>query len=93
MLRPLDDRILVKRVEKNNKSEGGILLPDTVQEKPMEGTVLAVGPGKWEDGQRKPLHVKKGDRVVFGPWAGDEISVNKEDLLVIREEDIIGVLK
>ena len=92
--RPLHDRVLVKRVEQEEKTAGGIILPDTAQEKPMEGMVLAVGTGTHkEDGNVAPLDVKKGDRVLFGKWSGTEVKVDGEDLLIMKESDIMGVIE
>ena len=91
--RPLHDRVLVKRVEQEQKSAGGIIIPDTVQEKPMEGKVIAVGSGiKAEDGKVTPLDVKAGDRVLFGKWSGTEIKIDGDDLLIIKESDILGII-
>ncbi|MDJ0683455.1 MAG: co-chaperone GroES [Alphaproteobacteria bacterium] len=91
--RPLHDRILVKRVEAEEKSAGGIILPDTAQEKPMEGKVLAVGTGhKDEDGKVRPLDVKKGDLVLFGKWSGTEVKIDGDDLLIMKESDVMGVI-
>ena len=91
--RPLHDRVLLRRVEQEGKTAGGIIIPDTAQEKPMEGEVVAVGSGHINDnGEVRPLDVKAGDRVIFSKWAGTEVSVNGEDLIVMKESDIIGVL-
>ncbi|MDA0997894.1 MAG: co-chaperone GroES [Proteobacteria bacterium] len=91
--RPLHDRVLVKRVEQEQKSAGGIIIPDTVQEKPMEGKVIAVGSGiKAEDGKVTPLDVKAGDRVLFGKWSGTEIKIDGDDLLIMKESDILGII-
>jgi chaperonin GroES len=91
--RPLQDRVLVRRVEQEAKTSGGIIIPDTAQEKPMEGEVVAVGPGaRGEDGALHPLDVKPGDRVLFGKWSGSEIKLDGEDLMVMKESDIMGVL-
>ena len=92
-LRPLQDRVLIRRVEPEAKTAGGILIPDTAQEKPMEGEVVAVGPGvRSEDGQLHPLDVKTGDRVLFGKWSGTEVKLDGEDLMMMKESDILGVL-
>ena len=92
-LRPLQDRVLIRRVEPEAKTAGGILIPDTVQEKPMEGEVVAVGPGvRSEDGQLHPLDVKTGDRVLFGKWSGTEVKLDGEDLMIMKESDIMGVV-
>ena len=92
-LRPLQDRILIRRVEPKAKTAGGILIPDTAQEKPMEGEVVAVGPGvRSEDGQLHPLDVKTGDRVLFGKWSGTEVKLDGEDLMIMKESDIMGVV-
>ena len=92
-LTPLHDRVLVKREEQDAKSAGGIIIPDTVQEKPMEGKVIAVGSGtRSEDGKVTPLDVKTGDRILFGKWSGTEVKVDGEDLLIMKESDILGVI-
>ena len=92
--RPLHDRVLVKRIEQDEKTKGGIIIPDTAKEKPQEGEVVAVGKGATgEDGKTIALDVKKGDRVLFGKWSGTEVSVDGEDLLIMKESDIMGVLE
>ncbi len=92
--RPLHDRILVKRLEAEAKTAGGIILPDAAQEKPMEGKILAVGGGhKSDDGAVKPLDVKAGDRVLFGKWSGTEVKIDGDDLLIMKESDIMGVIE
>jgi chaperonin GroES len=92
-LRPLQDRVLIRRVEPEAKTPGGIFIPDVAQEKPMEGEVVAVGPGtRDEDGKRHPLDVKSGDRVLFGKWSGSEIKLDGEDLMIMKEADIMGIL-
>jgi chaperonin GroES len=91
--RPLQDRVLVRRIEAEAKTAGGIIIPDTAKEKPMEGEVVAVGPGvRSEDGKIHPLEVKAGDRVLFGKWSGTEIKLDGEDLMIMKESDIMGVL-
>ena len=91
---PLGDRILIKRVSEEKKTTGGIIIPDTAKEKPMQGKVIAVGAGKVdENGKRIPLDVKKGDRVLFSKYAGTEIKIEKEDHLIVREDDILGIVK
>lgn len=91
--RPLHDRVLVKRIEEEQKSPGGIVIPDTAKEKPVQGEILAAGPGKkTEEGQVRPLDVKVGDKVLFGKYSGTEIKLNGEELLVMREEDLMGVI-
>ncbi len=93
-LRPLHDRVLVRRVEDEQKTLGGIIIPDTAKEKPMQGEVLAVGPGaKNEKGEIQPLDVKPGERVLFGKWSGTEIKVDGEDLLIMKESDIMGIVE
>lgn len=93
-IRPLHDRILVKRIEEEEKTSGGIIIPDTAKEKPMEGKVVAVGKGKVsEDGKVTPLDVKKGDRILFGKYAGTEVKIEGEEHLIMREEDILGVIE
>jgi chaperonin GroES len=92
-LRPLHDRVLLRRIEEDSKSAGGIIIPDTVQEKPMEGDVVAVGPGaRGDDGKLHPLDVKAGDRVLFGKWSGTEVKIDGEELLIMKESDIMGVI-
>ena len=93
-IRPLQDRIIVKRVEEEEKTKGGIIIPDTAKEKPIEGKVIAVGNGKvQEDGKVRPLDVKAGDRVLFSKYAGTEIKIDGEEHLIMREEDILGVIE
>ena len=93
-IRPLQDRILVKRIEEEEVSKGGIIIPDTAKEKPQEGKVVAVGKGKvGEDGKVQPLDVKKGDRVLFSKYAGTEVNIEGEEHLIIREDDVLGVLE
>jgi chaperonin GroES len=93
-LRPLHDRILVRRLEEEEQKRGGIIIPDTAKEKPQQATVLAVGTGRvTEDGKVQALDVKAGDRVVFGKYAGTEVKVEGEELLIIREDDVLGVLE
>jgi chaperonin GroES len=92
-LRPLQDRVLIRRVEPEAKTIGGIIIPDTAQEKPMEGEVVAVGPGiRGEDGKLHPLDVKSGDLVLFGKWSGTEVKLDGEELMIMKEADIMGVL-
>ncbi len=92
-VKPLNDRVLVKRIEEVQVTKGGILIPDTAKEKPIEGKVIAVGPGKMSDaGNRMPLQLKEGDRVLFGKYAGTEIKMEGEDYLMMREEDILAVI-
>jgi chaperonin GroES len=92
--RPLGDRVLVRRVDEEAKSKGGIIIPDTAKEKPQEGEVVAVGPGaRKEDGEVTPLDVKVGDRVLFGKWSGTEVRIDGEDLLIMKESDVLGVLQ
>lgn len=92
--RPLHDRVLVERVEQEQKTSGGIIIPDTAQEKPMEGKVVAVGDGhKAEDGKVTKLDVKKGDKVLFGKWSGTEVKMDGKELLIMRESDILGVIQ
>ena len=91
--RPLHDRVLVRRIEAEEKTKGGIIIPDTVKEKPMEGEVIAVGTGtRDEQGKVHPLDVKAGDRVLFGKWSGTEVKVDGEDLMIMKESDIMGVV-
>jgi chaperonin GroES len=92
--RPLHDRILVRRVESEEKTKGGIIIPDTAKEKPQEGEVIAVGPGaRNEAGQIQALDVKAGDRILFGKWSGTEIKINGEDLLIMKESDVMGIIE
>ena len=92
--RPLHDRVLVKRIESEEKTAGGIIIPDTAKEKPSEGEVIAVGSGaKAEDGTVTPVDVAVGDRILFGKWSGTEVTVDGEDLLIMKESDILGVIE
>ncbi len=91
--RPLHDRVVVRRVESENKTAGGIIIPDTAKEKPQEGEVIAVGPGaRDEQGKIVALDVKVGDRILFGKWSGTEVKINGEDLLIMKESDVMGVI-
>jgi chaperonin GroES len=91
--RPLHDRVVVKRVDEDTKTKGGIIIPETAQEKPMQGKIIAVGPGaRDESGKLVPLDVKKGDTVLFGKWSGTEVKIDGEELLIMNESDIMGVL-
>jgi chaperonin GroES len=93
-IRPLHDRVLIKRVEEEQKTKGGIIIPDTAKEKPAEGKVIAVGTGRiLEDGKVRPLDVKKGDRVLFGKYSGTEVKVDGDELIIMREEDILGIIE
>lgn len=92
-LRPLHDRVLVRRLEQEKKTAGGIIIPETAQEKPQQGEVVATGPGaRGEDGRLHPLDVKKGDRILFGKWSGTEVKIKGEELLIMKEADILGIL-
>ena len=92
--RPLNDRILVSRIEEVTKTTGGIIIPDTAKEKPMEGIVLETGPGARDDsGKLVPLDVKRGDRILFGKWSGTEVKVDGQELLIMNEADVLGVVK
>ncbi|HYD15476.1 MAG TPA: co-chaperone GroES [Hyphomicrobium sp.] len=92
--RPLHDRVVVKRVEEDTKTAGGIIIPDTAKEKPQQGEVVAVGPGaRDEQGKVVALEVKAGDRVLFGKWSGTEVKIDGEDLLIMKESDILGILE
>ena len=92
--RPLQDRVLIRRVEQEQKTAGGIIIPDTAKEKPMEGEIVSVGPGaRSEDGKVHPLDVKPGDRVLFGKWSGTEIKIDGEELIIMKESDIMGVIQ
>lgn len=92
--RPLHDRVVVRRLEGEEKSKGGIIIPETAKEKPQEGEVVAVGPGAWdESGKRTPLDVKAGDSILFGKWSGSEIKIDGQEFLIMKETDILGVLE
>ena len=92
--RPLHDRVLVRRIEQDEKTTGGIIIPDTAKEKPMEGEVLAVGAGaRGEDGKLHPLDVKAGDRILFGKWSGSEVKIEGEELMIMKESDILGIIE
>jgi chaperonin GroES len=92
--RPLGDRVLVRRVEEDEKTKGGIIIPDTAKEKPQQGEVIAVGPGaRDEDGKTVPLDVKVGERILFGKWSGTEVKIDGEDLIIMKESDILGVVE
>ncbi len=91
--RPLHDRVVVKRLEGEEKTKGGIIIPDTAKEKPQEGKIIAVGPGgRDENGKLTPLDVKDGDRVLFGKWSGTEVKIDGDDLLIMKESDILGII-
>ena len=91
--RPLHDRVLVRRIEADEKTAGGIIIPDTAKEKPQEGEIVAAGSGaKAEDGKVTPLDVKAGDKILFGKWSGTEVKINGEDLLIMKESDILGII-
>ena len=92
-IRPLQDRLIVKRVAEENKTKGGIIIPDTAKEKPMQGKVIAVGKGRVEkDGKVTPLDVKAGDKILFGKWSGTEVKIDGEDLIIMKESDILGIV-
>ena len=92
--RPLQDRVLVRRIEQEGKTAGGIIIPDTAKEKPQEGEVIAVGSGvRGEDGKIRPLDVKAGDRILFGKWSGSEVKIDGEDLIIMKESDILGIIE
>ena len=92
--RPLHDRVLVRRVESEERTKGGILIPDTAKEKPMEGEVVAAGPGaRGDDGKLQPMDVKAGDRVLFGKWSGTEVKLDGEELIIMKESDIMGIIE
>jgi chaperonin GroES len=91
--RPLHDRVLIRRVESEEKTAGGIIIPDTAKEKPMEGEVVAAGPGaRNEDGKLQPMDIRAGDRVLFGKWSGTEVKLDGEELIIMKESDIMGVI-
>lgn len=91
-LRPLHDRVVVRRVKEEEKSKGGIIIPDTAKEKPQQGTIVAVGPGRFEKEARVPMDVKVGDKVLYGKYSGTEVTIEGEALLILRESDILAVL-
>ena len=92
--RPLHDRVVVRRIEQQDKTSGGIIIPDTAKEKPMEGEIIAVGPGgRDENGKLVPIDVKPGDRILFGKWSGTEVKIGGEELLIMKETDIMGVIE
>jgi chaperonin GroES len=92
--RPLHDRVLVRRVEQEEKTAGGIIIPDTAKEKPMEGEVIAVGAGaRGEDGKLHPLDVKAGDRILFGKWSGSEVKIDGQELIIMKESDVLGIIE
>ncbi len=92
--RPLHDRVLVRRIEEENKTAGGIIIPDTAKEKPQQGEILAAGPGaRDENGKLVPLDVKVGDKVLFGKWSGSEVTLDGEELLIMKESDILGIIE
>ena len=92
--RPLHDRVVVRRIEQEEKTTGGIIIPDTAKEKPQEGEIIAVGPGaRGEDGKIQALDVKAGDRILFGKWSGTEVKIDGEDLLIMKESDIMGIIE
>ena len=91
--RPLHDRVLIRRIDQDEKTKGGIIIPDTAKEKPMEGEIVAVGPGaRGEDGKLVPLDVKKGDKILFGKWSGTEIKLDGEELIIMKESDVMGII-
>jgi len=91
--RPLHDRVLIRRVESEEKTVGGIIIPDTAKEKPMEGEVVAAGPGaRGEDGKLQPMDVRTGDRILFGKWSGTEVKLDGEELIIMKESDIMGMI-
>jgi chaperonin GroES len=92
--RPLHDRVLIRRVESEEKTAGGIIIPDTAKEKPMEGEVVAAGPGaRGEDGKLQPMDLRSGDRVLFGKWSGTEVKLDGEELIIMKESDVMGVIE
>jgi chaperonin GroES len=92
--RPLQDRVLIRRIEQEDKTAGGIIIPDTAKEKPQEGEVIAVGSGvRGEDGKIHPLDLKAGDRILFGKWSGSEVKIDGEDLIIMKESDILGIIE
>jgi len=92
--RPLHDRVLLRRIEQEAKTAGGIIIPDTAKEKPMQGTVIEIGPGRTnEDGTKTPLEVKKGDKILYGKYSGTEVSIGNDEYLIMRESDIFAIIK
>ncbi|HJS30353.1 MAG TPA: co-chaperone GroES [Alphaproteobacteria bacterium] len=92
--RPLQDRVLVKPLEVDAKTQGGIIIPDTAKEKPMQGKIIAAGPGaRGEDGKLQPMGVKAGDKILYGKWSGNEVKIDGEDLIIMKESDILGVIQ
>jgi chaperonin GroES len=92
--RPLHDRVLIRRVESEEKTAGGIIIPDTAKEKPMEGEVVAAGPGaRGDDGKLQPMELKAGDRVLFGKWSGTEVKLDNEELIIMKESDVMGIIE
>ena len=92
--RPLHDRVLIRRIESDEKTAGGIIIPDTAKEKPMEGEVVAAGPGaRGEDGKLQPMDLRSGDRVLFGKWSGTEVKLDGEELIIMKESDVMGVIE
>ena len=89
---PLNDRILVQRIDGEQKSAGGIIIPDSAKEKPLEGRVVSVGPGKWDKGERRPLDVSAGDRILFGKYGGTEIKLGGEEHLILREDEVLAIV-
>jgi len=92
-IQPLNDRILVKRIEEEQKSAGGIIIPDTAKEKPLQAKVIAVGPGRWEKGMRYPLDVKAGDTVLIGKYSGTEVKINNEEHIILREDEVLATIE
>ena len=93
-IKPLHDRVIVQRLDSEEKTKGGIIIPESAKEKPLEGKVIAAGPGKKDDsGKSQPLDVKKGDKVLFGKYSGTEIKIDSEDMVILREEDILGIIE
>jgi len=91
-VKPLNDRILVKRIEEEQRSSGGIIIPDTAKEKPMQARVIAVGPGRWEKDQRIPMEVSEGDIILIGKYSGNEIKINGEEHLIVREDEVLAII-
>jgi chaperonin GroES len=92
-IRPLNDRIIVARIDEEERSSGGIIIPDSAKEKPLEGRVIAVGPGRWEKGERRPMDVEAGNRILFGKYSGTEIKVDGEEHLILREEEVLAIIE
>ena len=92
-IRPLNDRIVVKRIDEEARSAGGIIIPDSAKEKPLEGRVIAVGPGRWEKGERRPMDVEAGNRILFGKYSGTDITIDGDEQLILREDEVLAIIE